>query len=32
MTYPNIVSEEVSHNALNDIEADVSPKNIVIRF
>ena len=26
LTYPDIIAEEVSHNALNDIEADVCPK------
>jgi hypothetical protein len=25
-TYPDIIPEEVSHNTLNDIEADVCPK------
>ena len=26
LTYPNIIAEEVSHDALNDIETDVCPK------
>jgi hypothetical protein len=25
LTYPDIIAEEVSHDALNDIEADVCP-------
>ena len=26
LTYPNIIAEEVPHDALNDIEADICPK------
>ena len=26
LTYPDIIAEEVSHDTLNDIEADVCPK------
>jgi len=26
LTYPDIIAEEVSHDAFNDIEADVGPK------
>jgi len=33
LTYPNIIAEEISHNTLNDIEADVCPKlNTLLRF
>jgi hypothetical protein len=26
LTYPNIIAEEISHDTLNDIEADICPK------
>ena len=33
LTYPNIIAEEISHDTLNDIEADVCPKlNTLLGF